>query len=55
MSGWLFLHDWVTDIVTLKIAQVQPLVSRDGCGGDQAKKQIPRSARDDNQRLVSAS
>jgi hypothetical protein len=36
------------DIVTAKIAQVQALVVRDGLGGDGVKKQILRSARDDN-------
>jgi len=40
MSGWLLFHNWFTDIVTLKIVQVQALVSRDGCGGDKAKKQL---------------
>jgi hypothetical protein len=55
MSGWLFLHNWFTDIVALKIVQVQARVSREGCGGDQAKKQLRRSARDDNPRFFGAS
>lgn len=36
------------DIVMAKIAQVQTLVVRDGFGGDGVKKQILRSARDNN-------
>jgi hypothetical protein len=45
----LFVQGWVTrDIVMVKIAQVQTRAVRGGLGGDAAKKQIPRSARDDN-------